>query len=299
MTNSDRQRIERARLSLEGLSIGDGFGQRFFFPWTGESAGRDCLPQRPWRYTDDTEMAMAIVQVLEQSSLIDQDALAARFVARYSADPGRGYGGGAHQLLRALSTGADWKMESQNLFGGSGSFGNGAAMRVAPLGAWFADDVDLTIDQAAKSAAVTHSHIEGRSGAIAIALGAGWAWRWAQAGHVDSTREMLPWIADQLEDSEVRRTIRRAAEIPLDTWAFDVAGELGCGHQISAQDTVAFCLWMAAANMTDYCEAMWTAARVGGDRDTTCAIIGGIVALAVGETGIPVEWREHREPLSW
>ncbi|MAG94455.1 MAG: hypothetical protein CMJ48_11995 [Planctomycetaceae bacterium] len=50
----ERERVERARLSLDGLSIGDGFGQRFFFPWVGESAGRENLPEPPWEYTDDT-----------------------------------------------------------------------------------------------------------------------------------------------------------------------------------------------------------------------------------------------------
>jgi ADP-ribosylglycohydrolase len=56
---------------------------------------------------------------------------------------------------------------------------------------------------------------------------------------------------------------------------------------------------MAAAFLDDYCEAMWTAARVGGDIDTTCAIIGGIVALNVGSSGIPAEWKRNREPLGW
>lgn len=60
-----------------------------------------------------------------------------------------------------------------------------------------------------------------------------------------------------------------------------------------------FCLWIVAAFLHDYCEALWTAARVGGDIDTTCAIIGGIVALNVGPAGIPTEWKMSREPLGW
>ncbi|MBT4866413.1 MAG: ADP-ribosylglycohydrolase family protein [Planctomycetaceae bacterium] len=299
VSNSEHDRVERAKLSLDGLSVGDGFGQRFFFPWIGESAGRNHLPDPPWYYTDDTEMAMAIIQVLQRSGTINQQDLAATFAARFSADPGRGYGGGARNLLIALAADADWESESQSLFGGSGSFGNGAAMRVAPLGAWFADDVDKTIEEASRSAAVTHSHIEGQVGAIAVALASGWAFRWTQSGRVEPVKTMLPWIADRLADSLVSRSIRRAAEIPFDTWAFDAANELGCGHQVSAQDTVPFCLWMAAAHLTDYCDAMWTTARVGGDSDTTCAIIGGIVALSVGPAGIPDEWRSHREPLKW
>ncbi len=164
-------RSDRARLSLDGLSIGDGFGQCFFYPWVVESANRDNLPDHPWNYTDDTEMAMAIVQVLEQHGSIDQDALARTFAGRYVAEPGRGYGAGAQELLRRIATGAAWRNVSRELFGGQGSFGNGGAM--------------------------------------------------------------------------------------------------------------------------------WTTAWVRGDVDTTCAIVGSIVALAVGPDGIPDTWCRYREPLNW
>jgi ADP-ribosylglycohydrolase len=74
---------------------------------------------------------------------------------------------------------------------------------------------------------------------------------------------------------------------------------VGCGHRISAQDTVPFCLWLAAAQINDFCEPLWIAARVGGDMDTNCAIIGGIVSLSTGAEGIPETWLKSREPLTW
>lgn len=289
----------RARLSLDGLSIGDGFGEHFFLPWVSETVTGENLPVPPWNYTDDTEMAMAIIQVLEKCGEIDQDELAQTFARRFTDAPARGYGGGAIRLLDKISRGADWCEASSDLFGGQGSFGNGGAMRAGPLGAWFADDVDATIENARRSAEVTHAHVEGQAGAIAIALAAGWAWRWAQTEEKEDPRELIGWVAERLPDSEVAVSSRRAAEFPLDAWAFDVAGELGSGAQVTAQDTVAFCLWSAAARLTDYCEAMLTTARVGGDVDTTCAIVGSIVVLATGPEGIPPEWRERRESLNW
>ena len=51
--------VERAWLSLDGLSVGDTFGERFFGPpeeVTKRIAAR-TLPPSPWSYTDDTEMA--------------------------------------------------------------------------------------------------------------------------------------------------------------------------------------------------------------------------------------------------
>ncbi len=124
-------RGERAGLSLDGLSLGDGFGERFFGPTAlieARIAAR-ALPPSPWYYTDDTEMALAVVEVLTQRGLIDPDALALAFARRYHRDPQRGYGGTAHQILRAIGLGERWEVVAPAAFGGQGSMGNGAASR--------------------------------------------------------------------------------------------------------------------------------------------------------------------------
>src|SRR5258708_2804714 len=94
-------RMLRARLALDGLSAGDAFGERFFgSPARIEPllAARQ-LPPGPWRWTDDTAMALSVVDVLDAHAAIDADALARAFAARYARDPARGYGGGAHRIL--------------------------------------------------------------------------------------------------------------------------------------------------------------------------------------------------------
>lgn len=287
--------LERALLSLEGLSIGDAFGQQFFSPHVAAEARPGNLPLPPWKYTDDTEMAIALTETLRDCESIDQDYFAQRLVARYQMEPYRGYGAGARRLLADIAAGGSWKTLSREMFGGSGSHGNGAAMRVSPLGAWFAEDVEQAVKQAERSAEVTHTHPEAIVGAIAVALAAGWACRCEH----ERAEELIPWVVSKIDQSEVRRRLEWVATYPLDTWAFTIASQVGSGLEISAQDTVPFCLWMAAAFLDDYCEAMWTAARVGGDIDTTCAIIGGIVAMKVGSEGIPLEWKRSREPLAW
>ncbi|MCA8990045.1 MAG: ADP-ribosylglycohydrolase family protein [Planctomycetaceae bacterium] len=172
-------------------------------------------------------------------------------------------------------------------------------MRVAPLGAWFAEDIDKVIHEATLSAEVTHTHHEGVVGAVAVALAASWVVRRQQQNHSQPAPHLLPWVISHLENSEVKKRLEWAATYPLETWQFTVASEVGSGHQISAQDTVPFCLWMAAAQLDNFCEAMWTTARVGGDIDTNCAIIGGIVALNVGQEGFPEIWKQSRETLKW
>src|SRR5215831_12309714 len=170
--------LGRARLSLDGLSVGDAFGERFFGP-SGEVLKRIArreLPDAPWTYTDDTEMALSIVEMLNERGGIDQDLLALRFARRMQFV--RGYGQGAYTVLCGIKEGLDWRMLTRIGFRGQGSFGNGAAMRVAPLGAFFADQpLSMVCDQARLSAEVTHAHAEGIAGAIAVAVAAALAWQ--------------------------------------------------------------------------------------------------------------------------
>lgn len=239
MTHDRRQ---LARLSLDGLSIGDAFGQCFFTPGVFETTRPERPPAPPWRYTDDTEMAIGLVQVLETCQGVDQDVLAKAFADRHAAEPYRGYGAGARQLLTAIARGADWRTESAAMFSGTGSCGNGAAMRVAPLGAWFADDDTMVVVQAEASAKVTHSPPEGVAGAIAVALAACWATRWRAGGGRESTTEMIPWILERISPSEVKNRLEWAATYDFETWPYTVAEQVGSGGQVTAQDTVPRCV---------------------------------------------------------
>jgi ADP-ribosylglycohydrolase len=56
-------------------------------------------------------------------------------------------------------------------------------------------------------------------------------------------------------------------------------------------------LWCAAQRLRDYESALWLTVAALGDRDTTCAMVGGIVACHTGAAGLPAEWLAHREPL--
>ncbi|MFL1428967.1 MULTISPECIES: ADP-ribosylglycohydrolase family protein [unclassified Nocardiopsis] len=78
---------------------------------------------------------------------------------------------------------------------------------------------------------------------------------------------------------------------------FGGEGSHGNGAAMSAQDTVPFALWCAAGHLDDEVEALWTAVAGGGDRDTTCAIAGGVVAARTGGAGVPPAWRAACEPL--
>ena len=201
-----------------------------------------------------------------------------------------------HRLLRQIADGADWRAASARLFAGQGSYGNGAAMRVAPLGGYFADDLDLSVEHARRSADVTHAHPEGVAGAIAVAVAAAWAWRIGQSG-APSFAGLIDLALPYVPEIAVRSRLARARDLSPGLPAPYGAALLENGSAISAQDTVPYAIWCAASYLTDYEAALWHTAHGMGDIDTNCAIVGGIVALAVGEGGLPAEWRQSREPL--
>ena len=69
--------------------------------------------------------------------------------------------------------------------------GNGSAMRVAPVGAFFADDLKRVSEEAEKSAVITHAHEEARSGAIAVAIATAFAWKFKEENIVQPVRNLL------------------------------------------------------------------------------------------------------------
>jgi ADP-ribosylglycohydrolase len=95
----------------------------------------------------------------------------------------------------------------------------------------------------------------------------------------------------------VRDGIDEALRLPADTSTLDAARALGNGSSVTAPDTVPFCLWIASWRSHDYEEAIWQTVSAFGDCDTTCAIVGGIVALQTGVEKIPSAWRSARERL--
>ena len=209
------ERFARAVQSLQGLSCGDAFGERFFLhPEVAQSLiAQRAVPSPPWRYTDDTVMAIAIAETLEEFGEIREESLAENFGTRYLADPQRGYGPAMHGLLPEIAKAPSrWKERSEALFHGAGSFGNGSAMRVAPLGAYFADDLDAVFNQAIYSSVVTHSHPEAIAGAVAVAFATALAYEHRTVRL--SPTEFLRRIRHQTPASEVQLGIERAIALP-------------------------------------------------------------------------------------
>ena len=291
---SDRGR--RARASLAGLSVADALGERFF----GHPADvvprieARVLPAGEWRWTDDTLMACSVVETLAAGEPLDRALLFRSFVSRF--EEGRGYGAAARDLLGDARRGLATMETAGMLFGGAGSFGNGAAMRAGPLGAWHGDEELAVVAAAADaSATVTHTHAEARAGTIAVAVAAALAWK-TRATRLTSA-EFLAEVAAATPRSGVWERIDRAVGIPASVASERATRLLEVGMEASALDTVPFALWCAACSLDDFEEMFWRCVRGLGDRDTTCAMAGSVVASRLGAEGIPGEWLQRREPL--
>jgi ADP-ribosylglycohydrolase len=175
--------------------------------------------------------------------------------------------------------------------------GNGGAMRVAPLGAYFADDLVHCAEAASASALVTHTHPEGVAGTIAVAVGAAMAWQLRAASQTDFAQTFFAEILRVTPESEVRRGILLASQTPIEVPLQDIAKSLGNGSLVTAPDTVPFCIWMAAHHPRHFAEAIGKTISADGDCDTNAAIVGGIVALSAGRVAIPSEWLQARERI--
>ncbi len=286
--------LARARRCLDGLSVGDAFGESFF-PRRGDIEARRIATHGPWRWTDDTAMAVSITEELIARGDVDEDALAVRFARRYAAEPWRGYGGTAHEILTAIGDGMPWNVAARAPFGGQGSKGNGSAMRVAPLGAYFAHDLEAAIAAARRSARPTHLHRDGEAGAIAIAVATAMAARMAAGEVPRDGAALLATAYEHTPTSLTRDGLDVAMRLPADTAVGTAALRLGNGSRVICDDTVPLCVWAAARHLDDYEAALWTTLSALGDMDTTCAIVGGIVAA--GGAAIPQAWLDRREPM--
>lgn len=288
-------RVKYAKRALDGIALGDCFGQTFFVKdeVAYQRIRERKILEEAWYFTDDTVMGIGIYRILEKYGEINQDKLAEIFARNYLLDWHRGYGGTAHSILREIGEGADWREVAPKVFNGMGSMGNGAAMRAAPIGAYFADDLDKVMYEARKSAEVTHSHIEGIVGALAIAAAAALIWNKKAGEYFKDGKDFLYDIAQMLPESDTKYKILSAASIKRESKIEFVVSVLGNGVKLTAQDTVPFCLWCVAYYYESLEEALWKAVSALGDRDTICAIVGGIVSLY--ENKVPRKWLDYME----
>jgi poly(ADP-ribose) glycohydrolase ARH3 len=281
-------RRDRYRGTLVGVVVGDALGARFE-GWPGlvpDSAVDEQLEgYSRLGHTDDSVLTLAAAESVLYRRGVDADHMAACFVTAYERDPGRGFGPGAAALFAAMARGGDWNELAPAQFGGAGSFGNGAAMRVAPVALYAGDDPERAADLARRTAWITHTHPVGVEGAAVMAAAVSFT-----IGRHDPVS--LPHALQVVcEDEDLSERLWAVADLPSDAGPDHVAALTGTG--VGADEAVPAAIAAFSLNAGSFVDAIRFAIRLGGDTDTIASMTGALVGARNGQRAIPTTWKDR------
>ena len=262
--------------SLLGLALGDALGAKYEGGFAARSLWRLICLRRPGvlRWTDDTQMALGLARSLAAHSGVDQDALARGWAAE--ARWNRGYGPGALRILKQVRVGTPWQQAVRSVYP-DGSYGNGAAMRVAPIGLLH-DDPHERRRAAEQSARVTHAHPLGVEGAVLIAEAVHLALHDAVA--INALRA----VCTQPQFTE--RIDALPALLATNSSTKEVAQRLGRGvvaHESCVTALYAYLRFRDAP----FEEMVSFVNEMGGDTDTIAAMAGALYGARFGTERLP------------
>ena len=109
-------------------------------------------------------MMIGVAESLIGSRGFDGEDMAFTFTRNYELEPYRGYGPGPPRVFRLIRAGVAWDEAAQELYR-EGSYGNGSAMRIAPVGVFYHGNPEVLREVAYKSSRITHAHDLGKEGA--------------------------------------------------------------------------------------------------------------------------------------
>lgn len=281
---------------LLGLALGDALGAPFEGHPPVDRARVDawCDAREPLRWTDDTHMARTLARhLVDDPAMEDPEGLGAAFARAYAAEPWRGYGAGPPQVFALVEQGATFREAAGSLFDGSGSFGNGAAMRVAPVGLLpAARDPHEAARLAAAQARVTHTHRDAIDGATVIAQVVA-ALLDVDEVDQDMLRAVVTRTSERLADGPVREGLTVVLEV-LHTGGDAFAAVRRCGTGVAAAASVPAAV-AALLSGSDLFEVVTIAILLGGDSDTIAAMAGAMSGAAWGLASVPPDLLERLE----
>ena len=280
-----------------GSALGDAIGELAFFHPTKATLCTHLEKLETYRYTDDTAMSIGIAESVVKTGSLDEQDLGETFRDNFKREPWRGYASGPPTVFSmAEELGIAYVEAAQRLFGGSGSFGNGSAMRVVPVGLAFHDAPDL-YEMARVSAVVTHAHPLGIDGAAvqskAVAL--------AVLRDPDDAFTSDAFVQDLLAFSrtpQMRDKIREVGDLISSRTHPSVAAQR-LGRTVAVHESLPFALYSFLRHPKSFEDCLWCAILNGGDRDTLGAMACAVSGAYLGIRALPRSWIEKLENRSY
>jgi poly(ADP-ribose) glycohydrolase ARH3 len=285
--------LESFKGSMVGCAVGDALGS------TLEGTHALELGYEPssfsGRWTDDTHMMVGVAESLIENEGFDGTHMAQTFIKHYHEEPWRGYASGPPQVFRWIESGVPWREASKRLFGGVGSLGNGAAMRVAPVGLLYFDDPQALRSVASDSSQITHAHELGKEGAAIEAYTVALAVKGALSPHQNGidTEEFLVELRKFTNSDVYLHKLDKIGDLLSHASKSRVQREIGNG--VEASNSVPTAIYCFLHNLSNFKESLLYAVSLGGDTDTIAAMTGAISGAYHGFEAIPEQWRSRLE----
>uniref|UniRef100_A0A8C4QQM5 ADP-ribosylhydrolase ARH3 n=1 Tax=Eptatretus burgeri TaxID=7764 RepID=A0A8C4QQM5_EPTBU len=314
----------RFRASLVGAVLGDCIGSKY--EGTARVRMQNLIADvralherdtRDLRYTDDTAMTRSVAGSLIVHEKFVAEDMALRFAKEFQKDPCRGYSPGISNLFEKLLqrnlTGGEVFRPAEEQFQGKGSYGNGAAMRVAPVALAY-PDIDCIKEVARQIARLTHAHVLGYNGAILQALAVHFA---LHDENVDKMSFVNKLIAEMEPIEASANASFNSADKPYckklekmkeylnkkNLSKEDVVKQFG--HGVRALDSVPTAIFSflhclepeseILAGFSGLARTIVYSVWLGGDTDTIASMAGAIAGAYYGVESSPTQWMQYCE----
>jgi len=237
-------------------------------------------------------MMIGVAESLIAYKGFDGSHMAQTFIKNYEQEPRRGYASGPPRVFRWIRSGAAWNEAAKRLFGGAGSYGNGAAMRVAPIGVFYHDDLEKLRAMAIGQSQITHVHKLGMEGAAIQALAIALAVNADPSISLDS-QVFLDKLVNLTQNEVYEQKLDMIRKLLGETNKARVVRRLGNG--VEAHNSVPAAVYCFLRNWDSFEDSVLYAVSLGGDADTIGAMTGAISGAYHGVETIPERWKDRLE----
>jgi len=280
--------VDRFRGCFIGLAAGDALGTtvEFSLPGTFEPVkdivGGGVFELEPGQWTDDTSMALCLMESLNQSAGFDPEDQMKRYL-KWFRDGHLSSTGACFDIGNATRTALMQFERTRFPYCGSTdvhSAGNGSIMRLAPIAMYYAEEPALAVEFAERSSRTTHGAAECVDACSVMAAIMVAGLQGATKGQMTDPILYGQWTQD-------RKLSARVAEVAGGSYKRKEPPAIqGTGYVAKSLEAA---MW-AFNKSSSFEEGALLAVNLGDDADTTGAVYGQIAGSYYGYSGIPGKW---------